>query len=403
MNWNDAGFEGLKQQEDAPILNDAEAGGDRPTSRRGWVGVLAGFAVSMLVGLMVHKRFAEPVTLPFDVTENEFVSLSTVNASEWEGYGPGTVCRNKDEGRDANLVRGDPGGSAMLAYKTATEDACKIKCQDRVAAKKLCSGIEYQNSTQRCEIWVAKIMYTLNLKKVNAQRALTNQSGTVQKLADDFQCSVYKTGLEETVERDCSNISDAEYSNATDTTQPCYGAAQAANGSADDPALKKCIGTAKLNCCLKTALNDAAIKDCCSDPLYTGADTAQCKPCHASGTDCRDNGKCCDKSTTCYWKNEHWADCKASCNRGTFDPNSPVEHRAPWSCHPWGTCATPATLNCEFEPYGGHCCNFGDVCYYINNKTGSQCKPKCDDVRRDVSEGPGDCEAVPQAYREGLM
>merc|ERR1719215_149697 len=69
---------------------------------------------------------------------------------------------------------------------------------------------------------------------------------------------------------------------------------------------------------------------------------AQCKPCHASGTDCRDNGKCCDKSTTCYWKNEHWADCKASCNRGTFDPNSPVEHRAPWSCHPWGTFATPA-------------------------------------------------------------
>merc|ERR1711894_300287 len=87
--------------------------------------------------------------------------------------------------------------------------------------------------------------------------------------------------------------------------------------------------------------------------MGTGADTAQCKPCHASGTDCRDNGKCCDKSTTCYWKNEHWADCKASCNRGTFDPNSPVKYRAPWSCHPWGTCATPATPNCEFEPYGG--------------------------------------------------
>merc|ERR1712151_403168 len=56
--------------------------------------------------------------------------------------------------------------------------------------------------------------------------------------------------------------------------------------------------------------------------------------CSVAGEGCLNTGCCKDPSLTCYVKNEHWADCRKSCEPGKVDPKSPKHLQSPWSCAP---------------------------------------------------------------------
>jgi len=53
--------------------------------------------------------------------------------------------------------------------------------------------------------------------------------------------------------------------------------------------------------------------------------------CSADTEDCSVTKCCKDAGYTCYAKNEHFANCNATCTPG-INTNDPAEHRTPWSC-----------------------------------------------------------------------
>merc|ERR1712070_1005106 len=55
--------------------------------------------------------------------------------------------------------------------------------------------------------------------------------------------------------------------------------------------------------------------------------------CAAAGQDCRDTRCCSDMGSTCFEKNEWWAECKMQCTPG-IDPNDDPAYQTPWSCTP---------------------------------------------------------------------
>jgi len=55
------------------------------------------------------------------------------------------------------------------------------------------------------------------------------------------------------------------------------------------------------------------------------------KACLGDTDDCTEVGCCKTPGYSCFVKNEHYANCNASCTIG-ISPTDPVEHQTPWSC-----------------------------------------------------------------------
>merc|ERR1711923_299899 len=96
----------------------------------------------------------------------------------------------------------------------------------------------------------------------------------------------------------------------------------------------------KMGCCTSSGLpcgdDDSTTGQLTTQPTSqpTSGPTAQPENqvCSDAGKGCLNTGCCNDKSLTCFKKNDGWADCKPACEAGASDPNSPDDHKSPWSC-----------------------------------------------------------------------
>mmetsp|Transcript_39312 Transcript_39312/g.121879 ORF Transcript_39312/g.121879 Transcript_39312/m.121879 type:complete len:263 (+) Transcript_39312:79-867(+) len=161
-----------------------------------------------------------------------------------------------------------------------------------------------------------------------------------------------------------------------------------------------CNATVQLKCCVANAESADDRKACCDGAKADKADKAGVcvetvpeKVCSESGKGCKDTGCCKNKDHTCFVKDSHWADCKATCEVGKVDNNSKVEDRAPWSCLVPGQCA-PDHLNCKLFPAG--CCDHAKKCY-VKNKWWAGCRKSCKAGRpyeHDSNNEPWNCTVV---------
>lgn len=99
--------------------------------------------------------------------------------------------------------------------------------------------------------------------------------------------------------------------------------------------------------------------------------------CAVTGGDCRD-AKCCkDPGTQCFAKNEYWAECRTTCDKGIHltDPDD-----TPWSCKPIGDKTPGEPKQCSKD---GEDCSKTECCAepgtqcYRKNKYWAACKSAC--------------------------
>lgn len=55
------------------------------------------------------------------------------------------------------------------------------------------------------------------------------------------------------------------------------------------------------------------------------------KNCGSDTADCRESGCCQSPGYTCFAKNDHWANCNASCTQGIWEADHP-DHKTEWGC-----------------------------------------------------------------------
>lgn len=150
-----------------------------------------------------------------------------------------------------------------------------------------------------------------------------------------------------------------------------------------------CRKTVDLRCCVAKAKAEDEKKACCENEDYNEAikegscnSTEAPKPaaCSAAGEGCLQTGCCKDKDLTCFTKNEHWADCKRTCEAGKIDPNSPKDLQSPWSCD------TANATKCSKAGDGclkTGCCQDSTTKCFVKNDHWADCKKTCEPGKVD--------------------
>jgi len=89
-----------------------------------------------------------------------------------------------------------------------------------------------------------------------------------------------------------------------------------------------CIGE---HCLASDEVQLLQVRDTSSDLKIGSNDSAEASGCSAAHENCIHTKCCQNDGYTCYEKNEHYASCHWSCQKGIHD-SDPLEHQTPWSC-----------------------------------------------------------------------
>lgn len=121
---------------------------------------------------------------------------------------------------------------------------------------------------------------------------------------------------------------------------------------------------------------------------------AESTDCSGDTDDCSDTKCCKHKGYVCYEKNEHYANCNASCTPGN-NTNDPEEHRTEWSCLALGP---PACSDPHENCHQSKCCaNAGHTCV-VKNEHWASCKSSCtpgvDASDPEEHQTPWNCSAL---------
>jgi hypothetical protein len=162
-----------------------------------------------------------------------------------------------------------------------------------------------------------------------------------------------------------------------------------------------CNATVDFDCCMAMATTDDDKSECCWRDSFKGANKKDAcdaftapnsTACSKAGDGCLNTQCCEDPKLTCFKKNDHWADCKPSCEKGKVDPNSPKEHQSPWSCDVLGKCSA-AGQGCMDTG----CCQDSSLTCFVKNEYWADCKKSCEPGKVDPNspadmQSPWTCE-----------
>eukprot|EP00418_Pyrodinium_bahamense_P008490 CAMPEP_0179116352 /NCGR_PEP_ID=MMETSP0796-20121207/54566_1 /TAXON_ID=73915 /ORGANISM="Pyrodinium bahamense, Strain pbaha01" /LENGTH=288 /DNA_ID=CAMNT_0020814621 /DNA_START=60 /DNA_END=926 /DNA_ORIENTATION=- len=108
-----------------------------------------------------------------------------------------------------------------------------------------------------------------------------------------------------------------------------------------------------------------------------GGDAEGGDKCTPAWGGCKETKTCCDPAQHCYLKNEHWAQCRHSCEEGLHPEEQNTPHYTEWSCE-WHDVHNQTECSAAWKPcwHTKKCCDPNQRCF-TKNPHWAQCRTMC--------------------------